>query len=231
MSRAVPNAPRPSIIPPLQNGDHLTLAEFERRFDATPNLKKAELIEGVVYMPPPVSVDHGKPHGILAALLVIYSAATPGTDCGSDASVRLNQKNMPQPDAYLMILSGWGGQSRISEDRYIEGAPELVGEVAVSSASYDLHDKLEAYRRNHVREYIVIRTLDSAIDYLILRGETYDRLLPDQQGIWRSECFPGLWIDGKSLLAGDTPAALDVLNRGIASPEHAEFVKRLAAKH
>lgn len=44
-----------SAIPPLENGDGLSRAEFERRYDAMPELKKAELLEGIVYMAAPVS--------------------------------------------------------------------------------------------------------------------------------------------------------------------------------
>src|SRR4051812_20108352 len=104
--------PAPAI-PPLQPGDRLTRAEFERRYDATPNLKKAELIEGVVYMPPPVSDGHSSPHFDLIGWLSIYRAATPGTAGGDNGSLRLDLDNMPQPDAFLRILESHGGQSRI----------------------------------------------------------------------------------------------------------------------
>src|SRR5437660_3037868 len=113
MSRTVPGPTKPSIIPPLQNGDRLTRAEFERRFDATPNLKKAELIEGVVYMPPPVShTYHSSPHLTLNTFLGVYLASTPGIDGGDNGSVRMDLDNMPQPDAYLLIK---GGQAKIDE--------------------------------------------------------------------------------------------------------------------
>src|SRR5437868_3440881 len=149
MSRTFPNAARPSIVPPLQNGDRLTRAEFERRYDATPGLKKAELIEGVVYMPPPVSyAGHGGPHVQLATLFGTYSASTPGVEPGDNSSLRFDVDNMPQPDLCMLIRPERGGQVRIDDDGYIEGAPELVGEIAASSVSYDLHDKLDVYRRH-----------------------------------------------------------------------------------
>jgi Uma2 family endonuclease len=146
---------RPSVVPALQPGDHLTRAEFERRFDATPGLKKAELIEGIVYMPPPVSDEHSSPHSDLVTFMGIYRIATPGVLGGDNGSLRLDLDNMPQPDAFLRIDPACGGQTRLSEDGYVEGAPELVGEIAVSSASYDLHTKLNVYRRNGVKEYLV----------------------------------------------------------------------------
>src|SRR5213080_3480903 len=86
----------PSVIPRLQPGDHLSRAEFERRYDATPNLKKAELIEGVVYMPPPVSHDnHSEPHFDLITWLGTYRVATPGVRGGDNGSIRLDLDNMP----------------------------------------------------------------------------------------------------------------------------------------
>lgn len=48
-------------IPPLESGDRLTRAEFERRYEAAPEHFKAELIEGVVYVASPVRIFHGNP--------------------------------------------------------------------------------------------------------------------------------------------------------------------------
>src|SRR4051794_8011459 len=189
-----PSAERP--ISPLQAGDHLTRDEFERRYDATPGLKKAELIDGVVYMPPPVSFEwHSEPHIHLAGWLWVYRAHTPGVRGGADASLRLLESNMPQPDTFLLIDPAHGGQARVGTDDYIEGAPELVCEVAASSAGIDLHEKLDIYRRNGVKEYIVWRTFDGAIDYFISRDDQYVRHVADPQGRFRSEAFPGLWLD------------------------------------
>lgn len=221
-------AARPSLIPPLQPGDRLTRAEFERRFDATPNLKKAELIEGVVYMPPPVSADsHGEPHADLSFWLASYKAATPGVKVGDNSSLRLDLDNMPQPDLYLRILQAHGGQCRIDADGYVEGAPELVAEVAASSASYDLHAKLPVYRRNGVREYIVWRVLDRALDYFTLRDGAYLPLAPDRHGVLKSETFPGLWLDPAALIEDDVSRVLAILRKGLASRKHADFVARL----
>jgi Uma2 family endonuclease len=226
-----PPAPvRPSVVPPLEPGDRLTRDEFERRYDATPGLKKAELIEGVVYMPPPVShAGHSKPHMVLATWLGTYSAATPGVEPGDNGSVRLDLSNMPQPDVYLMILSECGGQASIDDDDYVSGAPELVGEVASSTVSRDLHDKLQAYQRNGVREYIVWRTQDREVDFFVLRDGRYERLMPCSDGVIKSVTFPGLWLKSAALVSGDVSEVLRVIHEGLRSPEHAEFVKRLAA--
>ena len=221
-------ASSPEAVPPLENGDTLTRAEFERRYEAMPHLKKAELIEGVVYVPSPVRHRyHGHQHTHLIGWLVQYEANTPGVEASDNVTVRLDLDNEPQPDALLFIDPTCGGQSRIDADGYIEDAPELVAEVAASSASYDLHTKLRVYRRNGVREYIVWRVLDQEIDWFVLRAGQYERLPLDAAGLYRSEAFPGLWLDPAALLRGDLATVLAIVQRGLASPEHAAFATRL----
>jgi Uma2 family endonuclease len=175
-------------ILPLENGDCLSRAEFERRYDAMPHLKKAELVEGVVYAPSPVRHRlHGEPHSYMTGWLVLYKAHTPGVQVSDNSTVRLDLDNEFQPDALLLIAPERGGQTRLSEEGYIDGAPELVVEVASSSASYDLHAKLQVYRRNGVREYVVWRMLDQEIDWFVLREGQYERLQPAPDGCLRSE--------------------------------------------
>jgi Uma2 family endonuclease len=225
--RGKPSGPL-TAIPPLENGDRLTRAEFERRYDAMPDLKKAELIEGVVYMPSPVRHRrHSHPHARLVGWLWVYESGTPGVELGDNGSIRLDLDNMPQPDAYLIISPERGGQVRISGDDYIEGAPELVAEVASSSVSYDLGDKLNVYRRNEVREYVVWRVDDQEVDWFVLREGRFSPLLPGPDGILRSEVFPGLWLDPAALVRGDSARVHAVVQQGLASPEHAEFLVRL----
>src|SRR5262245_24192306 len=177
MGKVMPPSQRkkasPKPIPPLQNGDRLNRYEFERRYEAMPGLKRAELIEGVVQLPSPVKVtQHGRPHGLVVNWLGFYAATTTGVDFACEPTVRLDLDNEPQPDACLFILPAHGGSTRISEDDYLEGAPELIAEVAATSASHDLHSKLAAYRRNGVREYVVWRVLDREINWFALeRGE------------------------------------------------------------
>lgn len=225
-SDALPSNGSEAILPPLENGDRLTRAEFERRYDAMPGLKKAELVEGVVYVPSPVRyTQHGYPTLCVDAWLGVYMAATPGVGGANNTTVRLDLDNEPQPDILLRIEQG--GRSSVSDDGYVEGPPELVVEVAASSASYDLHDKLRAYRRNGVQEYLVWRVLDRALDWLTLREGTYEHLEPDAAGVLKSDAFPGLWLAMPSLLAGDLTAVLATLQAGLATPEHAAFVARL----
>jgi Uma2 family endonuclease len=217
-------------VPPLVAGDRLSRAEFERRYAAMPEVNKAELIEGRVYMPSPVSTDdHAHPHFRFITWVGVYEAATPGTQGGDNGTLRLDLDNEPQPDAFLRILPECGGQSR-TVDRYVEGAPELVAEVSASSVSVDLHDKLNAYRRNGVVEYVVWRVWDGAIDWLVLENDEYRPLSADSDGILRSRVFPGLWLDANALLAGDAARVLAVVQEGIKSTAHAEFVAKLRAQ-
>ena len=217
-----------TAVAPLENGDRLTRPEFERRFEAMPRLKKAELIDGVVYVPSPVrSEQHGEPDSDLETWIGVYRAATPGTRSASNTTVRLDFDTEVQPDVHLRLQQG--GRSRIGADGYVEGAPELVAEIAASSASYDLHDKLRVYRRTGVQEYVVWRVLDCELDWFALREGAYHRLEADQAGIIRSPVFPGLWLAVPALLARDLAAVLATLQAGLASPEHAAFVERLRA--
>ena len=154
-----------SIIPPLENGDRLNRLEFERRYQFMPPQKKAELIDGVVYMAAALRYrSHGLPHSYLMTWLGFYAANTPGLELADNATVRLDLDNEPQPDALLRIKTELGGQSRISEDDYVEGSPELIVEVSGSSVSYDLYNKLTIYRRHGVKEYIVWRVYDQEIE-------------------------------------------------------------------
>jgi Uma2 family endonuclease len=216
-------------IPPLENGDLLSRAEFERRYTAMPKLKKAELIEGIVYMASPLRFEpHAEPHADLMGWLWSYKIATPGVRLGDNPTVRLDVDNEPQPDAVLLIDSRHGGQTRISDDGYIEGAPELVVEISASTATIDLRDKKRVYRRNQVKEYLVWQVMDHRIDWFSLQEE-YISLLPDAAGIIRSRVFPGLWLAVSALLDGDMPSALATLQTGLNSDAHQEFVQQLAA--
>lgn len=210
-------------IPPLENGDKLTRKEFERRYHAMPNLKKAELIEGVVYVASPLRIkSHGEPHAYIMAWLGVYKAATPGVGLADNTTVLIDADNEPQPDALLRIEIG--GQSRINQDDYLEGAPELIVEIAASSASYDLHEKLKIYRRNQVQEYLVWRVYDRQFDWFRLKEGEYILLEPNTDEIICSQVFPGLWLAKSALLAGNLAKVLSVLQQGLSTPEHRNFL-------
>ncbi len=215
-------------IPPLENGDKLTRHEFERRYHAMPNLKKAELIEGVVYVASPLRIKtHGEPHAYIMTWLGVYKAATPGIGFADNATVLIDTDNEPQPDALLRIETG--GQSRINKDDYVEGAPELIVEIAASSVSYDLHEKLKVYRRNQVQEYLIWRVYDHQFDWFRLQQGEYIQLQANADNIICSQVFPGLWLDKIALLGGDLGKVLSVLQQGLASPEHEDFISRLSS--
>lgn len=214
-------------LPPLENGDKLTRIEFERRYHAMPQVKKAELIEGIVYMASPLRLrKHGEPHARIMTWLGTYWAATPGVGLADNTTVRLDTDNEPQPDALLRIERG--GQSCVSDDDYVEGAPELIVEIAASTASIDLHDKLNVYRRNQVQEYLVWRVYDQQFDWFRLQEGDYIQLEPNENGIICSEIFPGLWLKQSALLAGDLAKVLEIVQQGIATTEHQMFVKSLS---
>jgi len=219
--------PITKICPPLENGDRLTRHEFERRYEQMPNVKKAELIEGIVYMASPLRItQHGEPHAHILTWLGIYKAFTPNLQIGDNATVLLDDENEPQPDVLLRIVKG--GQSTITDDGYVEGSPELIVEIAASTVSIDLHDKLKVYCRNQVQEYLVWRVYDQELDWFRWRDGQYIKLVPDATGIIKSEIYPGLWLDVNALLAGNLAEVLAVLQTGMNSPEHEIFVQRLS---
>ncbi|MBO1050997.1 MAG: Uma2 family endonuclease [Dolichospermum sp. DEX189] len=218
-----------SQILPLENGDRLSRHEFERRYAESPDIKKAELIEGVVYVASPLRFQrHAEPHAKLMIWLGNYQIYTPGIKLGIEPTIRLDQDNEPQPDGVLLIDESLGGKSRITDDDYIEGAPELVAEIAASSAAYDLYDKKKAYKRNGIQEYIVWQSLENKLDWFQLYDSEYILLQPDTEGIIKSQVMPGLWLSVTALLAGDMVKVLEVLQTGLNSPEHTEFLQRLS---
>ena len=193
-------------IPSLDSGARLTRFEFERRYEASPPKLKAELVEGVVYVASPVSLPHGDEHFRLIGWLGAYAAQHLDVVGSDNATIRLDLDNEPQPDAHLRYRSST--RNRLV-DKYLEGPPELIAEIAVTSQSIDLHDKLVAYRRNGVQEYIVWRVHDRAIDWFSLERGEYIRLDPDDRGVVHSRVFSGLRLAVQSLVDGDMAAVLD----------------------
>ena len=221
--------PPPSSLPPLENGDHLTRAEFMRRWEAMPGLKRAELIEGIVYMAAAVRiVQHGEPHGWLGNILSTYAFRTKGIIYGDNSTVGLDPDNAPQPDACLVLPAQMGSTAKITDDGYLEGPPDLIAEVAASTVSIDLHKKLPVYRSSGVREYIVWRVQDNAVDWFILRDGAYLPLAADG-GIYKSSVFPGLWLDTEALLLRDFERLCQTLDRGMATAEYIAFRKQVRA--
>jgi hypothetical protein len=217
-------------VEPLENGDLLTASEFLRRYEAMPHLKKAELIEGIVYMGSPVRLIHAEPDSLIHMWLSHYSAFTPGCKAAANATIRLDPDNVLQPDALLRIDPEKGGISSVDTEGYLTGPPELIAEITSSQVSIDLRDKLRVYRRAGVREYLVWRTIDSALDWFVLEKDAYVPNVPDAEQIYRSRIFPGLWLDLPALLAQNAARILQVIELGLESPAHAEFKARLNAR-
>ncbi|MBD1823219.1 Uma2 family endonuclease [Cyanobacteria bacterium FACHB-DQ100] len=216
-----------SQIPPLENGDHLTRAEFERRYAASPHIRKAELIEGVVYVASALRFQsHAEPHSNLNGWLTIYKAFTPGVRLGDNPTVRLDLDNEPQPDLVLFLDQSRGGRVVIDSDDYLAGTPELVIEVAASSAAIDSGSKKRVYRRNGVQEYIIWQSYEKRVDWFQLVEGEYRLMLPDETGIIRSSIFPGLWLSVEALLGGDMITVLETVQAGVRSPEHQAFINR-----
>ncbi|NJO73398.1 MAG: Uma2 family endonuclease [Leptolyngbyaceae cyanobacterium RM1_406_9] len=225
------SSPVKSHLPPLESGDRLTRPEFERRYAAAAHIKKAELIEGIVYVASPLRFQqHAEPHSRLHGWLWTYQIATPGLRLGIEPTVRLDLDNEPQPDIVLILDEAVGGQARLTEDGYLEGVPELIVEIAASSVAIDTGSKKQAYRRNGVPEYVMWQAFEHQLEWLQLVEGEYQPLLPDAQGIIRSRVFPGLWLAVESLLNNQMAQVLEVVQQGVNSPEHQDFVQQLAEK-
>ena len=217
-------------LPPLENGDRLDQKTFHERYEAMPEGTRAELIGGIVYMASPLKPRHGRMHMRLAHWIVEYWDATPGTEAFDNTTAILGEESEPQPDVYLIVAPDKGGQMRMNEDEYLEGAPELIVEIASSSESIDLHKKKSDYERAGVCEYIVVALRQKRVFWFVARNGSFEELALGGDGIYRSERFPGLWLDSATLLRLDAPRIREVLQQGLATPEHDDFVKQLAAK-
>jgi Uma2 family endonuclease len=199
----------PQLTVPLDSGDRLTRAEFHRRYLLRPDVTRAELIFGVVYVSPsPVSPAHGEPHGDCVTWLGVYAAQSSGVRMMDNVTTLLLEDSEVQPDAFLFHDPPPPGGARDNGKGAIVGPPQLVVEIAVSSASYDLHDKKELYRRAGVEEYVVRRVLDGAIDWFRLVDGDYVRVEPDTRGVIESSAFPGLRLAVDTMLAGDLAGVL-----------------------
>jgi len=222
-----PPAPARKTRPlPLHPGDHLSASEFLRRYEAAGDQVKAELINGVVYLMFPAHFEaHGKPDSIISFWLGYYATFTPSIEHALGPTVKLSRIDVPEPDSLLFLKREAGGNCRITPDDYLSGAPEFVAEVSASSASYDSHEKLQAYLRAGVREYLIWRTYDEAVDWFVLREDEYVPVEPDTEGILRSPYLPGLWLNTKALLAHDRQGVLRTLEEGLKARGTGDQVK------
>ncbi|MFN3927807.1 MAG: Uma2 family endonuclease [Pseudanabaenaceae cyanobacterium] len=214
----------------LENGDRLTRDEFERRYGQCSHIKKAELINGVVFVASPVRVQHAQPHGQIMTWLGNYAVACTFVMLCDNVTVRLDGQNEVQPDALLRLDQSVGGRSQITPDNYIEGPPELIVEIASSSASYDLHDKKEVYCRCGVKEYLVWVVGENSFYWYQLVNQTYVQQLPCEEGILRSREFAGLWLNLPALLKGVMQPVMFTLQTRLGSPEYQKFIDALTSR-
>jgi Uma2 family endonuclease len=211
----------------LHSGDVMSRAEFHQIYAQMPEDFEAELIGGIVYAASPLKRRHGTNHLPLGSLLFAYEGGTPGVESGDNTTIILGELCEPQPDLYLRVLPECGGQSRTTDDDYIEGPPELVAEIAHSSRSIDLHAKRSDYARYGVREYLVVSPQEQKVYWFDLTSDIERD--GDADGVIRVDAFPGLWIHAPALLAKDYARLMKTLEAGLASAEHAAFVRQLDA--
>jgi Uma2 family endonuclease len=211
----------------LVEGQRLDQPTFHAIYQAMPPGTRAELIDGVVYIPSPVGLEHGEAQVHVIAWLAHYVENTPGVRALDNATTVLGTKGEPQPDGLLRILPEYGGRTW-NQGGFVHGAPEFVIEISKATRSVDLGPKLADYERAGVIEYVV-----GAIDPDEIYWFSHDHGALVQQstaddGLYRSRTFPGLWLDPVALLAGDTRRLRAIVDQGCATPEHAAFVARLA---
>jgi Uma2 family endonuclease len=212
-------------LPALHNGDHMTQEEFHRRYEQYPEDIKAELIGGIVFMASPLRRPHGTYHFKLSLVFSLYEAGTPGIEGADNMTTILGKESEPQPDLMLRLLKEYGGQSQYNKDDYLEGAPELVVEIAHSSVAIDMNRKRKDYLAAGVQEYLVLCIEEQQIHWFHFPSKR--QLKPDSNGLWKSRVFPGLWLDGPALLARDSARLMAAVQQGLATPEHAAFVRKL----
>jgi Uma2 family endonuclease len=194
-----------AAVPVLENGDRMNREEFHRRYSLRPDLHGVELIQGVVYMPSPTKArDHGRPQQLILTWLGVYESRHPDVQSNAPSTIMMDEENEPEPDAMLVRSE----RGLIGDDGYLHGAPDLVVEVANSTVSRDLHQKKDAYERSGVREYVVWRVQDEAIDWFELDSGRYVARQPDADGVIESRWFPGLRMDINRALAGDLAGVL-----------------------
>jgi Uma2 family endonuclease len=221
-TKDVPRSARPM---PLITGMQMKREEFLRRWESLPELKLAELIEGIVFVPSPIGLRHSDYDVQVQLWLATYAAHTPGVAAGTKATCYMLE-SAPQPDAFLRILPEHGGSTQ-DHTNFLHGAPELIVEISESSTAYDFGPKLALYQRAGVREYITLDTSSKQITWRVLTGGSYRRRSRGIDWIYRSKAFPGLWLDPRHIWSCEGRSMLAVLQKGIDSEEHRAFVARM----
>jgi Uma2 family endonuclease len=197
----------PEHIPELQNGDRLSHEEFMRRYEAMPETR-AQLVAGSVFIRGRVPFVHGESHASITGWIGHYAAQHPNLILGSGCTVLLDDADVVEPDVLLMRPFAQSGRAQVGSDGYVHGPPELVVEVAASTASLDANAKAEAYHAAGVKEYLLWRTEEERIDWYERSDDRYLAMSPDANGLVESKLFPGLILNPAALLRGDLATVL-----------------------
>jgi Uma2 family endonuclease len=217
-------------IPPFENGDRMDQKTFHALYLQTPRGFHAELIEGVVHVPSPASARHARPQRMFCQWLGEYSDSTPGTDAFDNITSVMSESSEPQPDLSLIVLPEAGGQTRLTREEYLQGAPELAIEISNTTATVDLNAKMRDYERYGVQEYLVVIMREREVRWFVRRKDRFTPMKPDADGVLKSKLFPGLWLDTAGVFDRTARRLLATLRQGLASAEHAKFAAKLAKK-
>lgn len=217
-------------IPPFENGDRMDQKTFHALYLQTPKGFRAELIGGIVHVPSPTSARHARPQRMFCQWLGEYSDNTPGTDAFDNITSVMSEASEPQPDLSLIVLPEAGGQTRLTPEEYLQGAPELAVEISNTTATIDLNAKMRDYERYGVREYLVVIMREREVRWFARRKDRFAPMKPDADGVLRSKVFPGLWLDTAGVFDRGARRLLVTLRKGLASPEHTKFVAKLSKK-
>jgi Uma2 family endonuclease len=215
----------------LENGARMNQPMFHALYKNTPEGFRAQLIGGIVYvMASPTSLRHGRPHARVVHWLGLYSDETPGTDVLDNTTNILGPESEPEPDACLLIQPEYGGRTTTDENEMLVGAPELVVEVANTTRAIDLGRKKADYQEAGVQEYVVVLAQEQSAVWFRHTADGFVDLAVGADGVFRSELFPGLWLDPRGIFDPTTRRLTTVSRKGLASPEHAAFIADLAAR-
>jgi hypothetical protein len=220
-----------TIAPPLADGQLVSLEEFEQRFDATPDLKHAELLDGVAYLRHDGRAFAGSCRAALIGWLGVYSASTRFLLPGAHGHVALDDRNELQPDAILAVRPEAGGTVVLDATGVVRSAPDFAADVFTTTNATLLPKRIAAHERGGTLEYLVWYAEHKCVDWLVRERGEFVAMNPDPaDGLLKSVAFPGLWLDATALLNGDLDTVLAALQRGLASAEHKAFVSQLAAR-